>query len=309
MRNRAEVATGVGGALLAAAIVTMSLAQPVDARQGGRGAPQAPREPAPGLSGAGAGIGAGPYDLPAVDAAAATRGRTTWAAECITCHGTQARGTEQAPNLVRSLVILKDRNGTELGPFLKKGHPMQSGKASTSLTDDQIVDLTHFLRQRVNDGLRGSPIFAPGNILTGTAAAGQAYFNGPGQCTQCHSVTGNLAGIGGRYSPVDLQQRVVFPFAAGRGRGAPAPAPGAPNPRAITVTVTPATGPALSGTLVTMDDFFVTLRDAAGNMQTVRRGPTVKVVKTNPLQFHIDLLDKITDKQMHDVVAYLETVK
>lgn len=308
MRNATTVAASIGGVVLASAILTMALVQPVDA-QGGRGAQPPPREPAPGLSGAGAGIGAGPYDLPAVDAAAATRGRTTWAGECITCHGTQARGTEQAPNLVRSLVILKDRNGNELGAFLKKGHSMQSGKPSTSLTDDQIGDLMHFLRQRVNDGLRGSPIFQAGDVLTGTAAAGQTYFNGPGQCTQCHSVTGNLAGVGTRFAPIDLQQRIVFPFTAARGRGAAAPAPNAPNPRAVTVTVTPASGAALSGTLVTMDDFFVTLRDAGGTLRTMRRGPTVKVVKTNPMQFHVDLLDKITDKQIHDVVAYLETVK
>ena len=75
------------------------------------------------------------------------------------------------------------------------------------------------------------------------------------------------------------------------------------------MTVTPATGPAISGVLVQMDDFDVTLRDAAGTLRTIRRAPGVKVVKTNPFQFHIDLLDRITDKQMHDVVAYLESLK
>ena len=65
---------------------------------------------------------------------------------------------------MRSLVVLRDRYGSELGPFLKKGHP--AGTA-TALTDEQIVDLAHFLRQRVNDSLRGSPIFQAGNVLTG----------------------------------------------------------------------------------------------------------------------------------------------
>src|SRR3954471_22198262 len=77
--------------------------------------------------------GVGPADRPVVDPAAADRGRRVWASECITCHGTQARGTDTAPSLVRSLVILKDRYGSQLGPFLKKGHPTQSGTPSASL--------------------------------------------------------------------------------------------------------------------------------------------------------------------------------
>src|SRR3954468_7613150 len=77
--------------------------------------------------------GVGPADRPVVDPAAADRGRRVWASECITCHGTQARGTETAPSLVRSLVVLKDRYGSQLGPFLKKGHPTQSGAPSATL--------------------------------------------------------------------------------------------------------------------------------------------------------------------------------
>ena len=275
--------------------------------QGGAQQPPPP-VPAPGRAGGGAGIGAGPIDLPLVDRASADRGRSVYAAQCITCHGTQARGTDSGANLVRSEVVLRDRYGSLLGPFLKKGHPLQSGAPSAGLTEAQVGDLMHFLRERVNDGLRGSPMFQPGNILTGDAKAGAAYFNGEGQCTKCHSATGNLAGIGTRLTPVNIQQRFVFPM-AGRGGGARAGGAGAANSTATTVTVTPPSGPAISGVLVQMDDFDVTLRDAAGAVRTIRRVPGMQVVKTNPFQFHIDLLDRITDKQMHDVVAYLESLK
>ena len=80
-------------------------------------------------------------------------------------------------------------------------------------------------------------------------------------------------------------------------------------PSAITVTVTPPSGAAVSGVLVQMDDFNVSLRDASGDFQTFKRTPDLKVVKTDPLAAHIALLDTITDKNMHDVVAYLETLK
>src|SRR5687768_7134245 len=143
--------------------------------------------PPPGRGGGGMLAGAGPSDKPVVDAAAADRGRKVWASECIGCHGTQARGGDKGPNLVRSVLVLHDRYGSQLGPFLKKGHTLQSGTPSANLTDAQVQDLAHFLRQKVNDGLRGSPLFQVQNILTGDPKAGAAYFNGEGKCTTCHS--------------------------------------------------------------------------------------------------------------------------
>ena len=291
-------------AVLVAAGAIMTAAQapqgppPGGQRQGG---------PPPGRGGGGMLAGAGPSDKPVVDPAAADRGRKVWATECIDCHGTQARGGDKGPNLVRSVIVLRDRYGSQIGPFLKKGHTLQSGTPSASLTDAQIQDLAHFLRQKVNDGLRGSPLFQVQNVLTGDPKAGAAFFNGEGKCTTCHSPTGNLSGIGARLEPVDIQQRFLFPATGrgGRSRGAPA----GPSPTAVRVTVTPSGSAAVSGVLVQMDDFYVTLRAADGGIQTIRRGPGVKVEKTDPLAFHIQLLDRITDKNMHDVVAYLETLK
>jgi len=120
--------------------------------------------------------------------------------------------------------------------------------------------------------------------------------------------TGNLAGIGTRYTPVNIQQRFLFPPGPGRGGRGPA-APAGPSPTAVTVTVTPAGGPAVSGVLVQLDDFTVALRDASGAYRSFRRSPSLKVEKTIPLAAHIALLETITDKQIHDVVAYLETLK
>ena len=240
---------------------------------------------------------------PPVDAAAHDRGRALWAGHCIECHGTTARGAT-GPNIIRTKTVNFDRSsftpGSVLAPFLKKGHPTQSGKPSASFTDDEIVGLAHFLRQKVNDTMRSSPLFTVADILIGDRTAGEAYFNGAGGCATCHNATSNnLFGIRARVATtVDLQQRMLFPM---RGRGVD-------NPYAVTVTVTPSSGPVLSGTLVERSDFYVTLRQSDG---TIRAVPITgaKVVTTNPLQAHIDLLDRISDKQIHDVVAYLETLK
>lgn len=250
------------------------------------------------------GGGNGPLDRMTVDPAAADRGRPVWAAECITCHGPNARGGEDGPNILRSPLLIRNRNGDTLGPFLKAGHPTQSGRPSAGLTEAQVVDLSHFLRQRFADTFRSSPAFVPGNVLVGDRAAGAAFFNGAGNCAGCHSPTGNLAGIGTRYDPVTIQQRLIFPMVgAARGRGA------APPESAVRVTIGLPGAAKVSGDLVEMDDFFVTYRGTDGLRRTVRRTPGMTVDLQNRFAAHIALLDTITDKQMHDLVAYLETLK
>jgi cytochrome c oxidase cbb3-type subunit 3 len=204
-----------------------------------------------------------------------------------------------------------DTPGSVLGPFLKAGHKTQSGKSGASFTDDEVVALAHFLRKRVNDTMRGSEFFIAGDVLVGDAKAGEAYFNGAGGCATCHNAGArSLGGIRARFdTTVDLQQRMLFPGPGGRGRGRGAPAVGGPpDPNAVRVTVTPSSGVAISGVLVEQSDVYVTLRTPDGTLRVVPRAGA-KVVTTNPLQAHVDLLDRITDKQIHDVVAYLEILK
>ncbi len=265
---------------------------------------------------------------PAVDQEAHDRGRALWASHCIDCHGSQARGSETGPNIIRTKTVNFDRTaadaGSVLGPFLKAGHPTQGQKPSASFTDPEVVALAHFLRQRVNDTMRGSPLFTVGDVVIGDPTAGETYFNGEGGCATCHNATTrNLAGIATRIpEPVDLQQRMLFPGGGGRGRGrggrgaTPAGAPPATGPtaaavdrNAVTVTIAPASGPPLAGVLVEESDFYITLRDVDGTVRVVRRAPGMKVTKTNPLQAHIDLLDRVSDKHIHDLVAYLVKLK
>lgn len=269
-------------------------------RRGGRGAPGGPPRAAhPNL---------GPDDKQVVDAAAAARGGKTWAAECITCHGAYARGTNNGPNLIRSELVLHDRYGDRIGPFLKKGHPMQSGAASASLTAVQVSELSHFIHQRVYDTLRGSPIFQMHDILTGDSHAGAAYFNGAGGCAQCHSVTGDFKGIASKYDPPTLLGKFLNPRAGGRGgRGGRGPVN--PNVPQVTLTVTPPGGAAVTGVPLVYDDFDVSVRDASGEIHSWTRTPGIEIVKHDPYAAHDALLQKYTDKNMHDLLAYLVTLK
>jgi mono/diheme cytochrome c family protein len=229
---------------------------------------------------------AGPYQRQEVNAAAATRGRAVYTQHCINCHGALAKGTEEAPDLIRSALVLRDRLGNELGPALKRlaGH-------KRDLSNPQVVDLTHFKDQIEKTAKNRNPERPP-NVLTGNAPAGRVFFGA--KCAGCHSVTGDLAAIGRRFKDaVDLQQRVMFP----------------PRTKPIQVTVTiPGSAP-VTGDLVRIDDFDVALKTAAGEQKSWTRTRDLRVEVKDPLQPHRDLLDQYTDKDMHDVVRYLESIK
>ena len=282
-------------ALAAAAMVLGAQTPP------GRGAPAqgAGRGAARGISPG----GVGSDDKHVVDTAAADRGRKVWAAECINCHGTHARGTDRGADLIRSVLVLHDRYANEIGPFLKRGHPTQTTPAA-NLTQPQIEDVAQFVHFEVYQTMRSA--LDVQDVVTGDPKAGAAWFAGEGKCNTCHSPTGDLAGVGKKYSAVNLQQRFLFPQGGGRGgRGGR----GGASSTQITVTVTPDSGPGVSGVLVQIDDFNVSLRDSSGEYYSWKRTPSLKVVKHDPFIAHEALLDTIADKNIHDTVAYLETLK
>ena len=233
---------------------------------------------------------AGPYERQKIDEAAATRGRAVYAQHCINCHGSTAKGGERGPDLIRSAVVLRDRLGSGIGPAIAKSATHQS-----TLTREQIVDVSHFLHQRIESIASNRNPRVPIDVLTGDPEAGRDYFHGAGTCSTCHSTTGDLAGISTRITdPVALQQRWLFPTVRRGGT------------RQVDVV---ASGQTISGALVRFDDFSVSLRDATGNEQSFDRGPGVTVTVRDPLAAHHALLDRYTDADMHNMTTYLWTLK
>jgi cytochrome c oxidase cbb3-type subunit III len=236
---------------------------------------------------------------PDVDSAAADRGKRVYLQFCVNCHGTQAKGTDDGPDLIRSVAVLhdvlQDKAGSELALALKK---LANHKGD--LTQAQVRDLSQFLKQRVEDTVKNRNAQRPPNVLTGNAAAGKVYFEGEGKCGACHSPGRDLAGIAKRYDPLTLQQRLLFPRSGGRGT---------PPVLLTQVTVTPPSGPPVSGNLDRIDDFSVSLRDSAGEYHSWSRTATLRVELSDPYAAHNELLDQYTDADIHNLVAYLETLK
>ncbi len=232
------------------------------------------------------------------DAAAVARGGAVYASNCASCHGATAKGiTGKGTDLVRSLYVLEDEKGILLTPPIRDGRP-DKGMPKSNLTDAQILDVATWLRvQAYGAGHRTTYSFL--DVLTGDAKKGEEYFNGKGKCNTCHSAAGDLKGVGGKYSAQQLQGRWLSP-PAGRGGG-----------RAQkTVAVTLANGETVSGALDRIDDFAVSLHDGAGNSRTfVRNGDVPKVIVNDPLKVHVDMLKNYSDADMHNMTAYLVTLK
>lgn len=242
--------------------------------------------------------------LPPVDVI--ERGNGLYQVNCQACHGADLRGGDQGgPNLLRSDVVLNDVSGELIGQIVSGG---MNRMPAISLERDAIQAVAGYIHSIVATAERqGAPprVEYDLDILVGDAKSGRAYFEQ--ECASCHSVAGDLSGIGSRFrDPVDLQNTWV----AGRSRG-PFGAPSGNSGRAPTlVTVTLPDGEEVEGELIRHDDFFVSLHTADGRYRSfTRRGGAPDVRIDDPLWRHYELLAELTDEVMHDVTAYLETVE
>jgi len=239
---------------------------------------------------------------PNYDPVAVERGKTTFVGACGFCHGSNAKGGEKGPDLLRSVVVLDDENGNAIGPIILKGRP-DKGMPRFPLTPRQIADITAFLHNSIKNAIERDN-YKILDIVTGDPKAGAAYFNGTGHCNSCHSVAGDLKGIGAKYEPVTLQGKFLKPENLWT-EGTP---PHRVN--AISVAVTLPSGESFTGTPVNYDDFNVALRDANGAYHSfTRRNGVPRVEIHNRLQAHVELLSRYTDADIHNLTAYLVTLK
>lgn len=272
--------------------------------------PAAPAGAAPAARGGRAGRGAPAYPVrPPADPAAVARGKQIFSVNCSFCHGSDARGGEGGPNLIRSELVMGDKDGETIATVVQNGRP-DKGMPKFDLTLANISDIAAFIHSFPVGGR--AAILNTVDPLVGDAKAGEIYFNGPGKCSTCHSVTGDLAGIASKYPDVRTLQGSILAGYGGRGRGAAAAAatPGTPDPLAKTVTVTLPSGETVQGTLDRIDDFVVSLTEADGTHRSFsRNGDVPKVVVKNPLQPHLDMLRTLNDTDIHNLTAYLVTLK
>jgi len=282
--------------VFAAAGAAFFATAPAGAQNAGKAKQATKQEKAAAPKGGGGG-GAYPERPPAPPDVIA-RGKALFEKECGFCHGEDARGGDMGGNLIRSQIVLNDGSGERLAPILLRGEGVEGTlMPKFNYTTVQIADLAGFLHSfRVN----GYDISRkrPETIVVGNARDGQAFFQA--RCTSCHSATGDLKGVATRFADArTLQQRWLMP-AGGRGGG------GAP----VTVTVAPMNGPNVNGRLVRIDDFIVTLTLDDGSQRTFQRdGDVPRVEIHDPIQPHRELLRVYADKNIHDVTAYLVTLK
>lgn len=284
--------------------------------------PQTPPGAPPGPGGRGQGRGAtfpAQQRLPG-DPAVIARGKTLYEINCRACHGVDLRGGDiGGPNLLRSQLVLNDQHGELILPVVKNGrmNPGMPVMPPMPLPDDDVKAIAEYIHA-VAATMKGQGSPPAGaevalNILVGDAAAGRAYF--ASKCSSCHSPTGDLQGIATRVpEPIQLQNLWVSGGGGfgrgGRGRGGAGPEPGTPNRRQVMVTVTPPTGQKVEGRLDRIDDFIVVLTPADGIQRSfTRNGDVPKVEVRDPLEPHRKLLTVYTDKDIHDVTAYLVTLK
>lgn len=220
-------------------------------------------------------------------------GEAVYQQNCTFCHGRDAGGGETGPDLTRSELVAHDINGDKIGDVVRNGR-VEKGMPRFNLSDAEMAGLVAFIHEqkakaasRVG-GRRGVDVK---DLQTGSVEAGRQYFNGAGTCSQCHSATGDLADVASRYEGLKLMQRMLYP------RDSPAK-----------ITVTLPSGKTVSGMLAYHDEFTVGLHDASGWYQSWPVAQ-VKYKIDAPAEIHADLLAKYTDDDIHNLMAYLQTLR
>jgi cytochrome c oxidase cbb3-type subunit III len=229
-------------------------------------------------------------------AAAAERGRALFKQNCSACHAEDATGG-RGPDLIRSTLVRHDKNGELIGPVVTAGRVDKGMPAFSSLSDSQVADLVAFLQTQIvlfdlHTRYGPYPNDIPAERLaSGSAEAGKAYFYGPGGCSNCHSPTGDLAGIAKKYNPPDLEVRFLYPS-------------GTPS----TAVVLLPSGEKFEGAVLLNDGFYIAIQGKDGWYHSWPSS-AVKFEVHDPLAAHAALLEKYTDADMHNIFTYLETLK
>jgi len=247
---------------------------------------------------------------PQFDPATVQRGQELLVARCGFCHGSNARGGAGGSDLTRSAIVQEDENGKQLGEFLKVGRP-ERNMPKFELAGPEVSDLATFLHATIHQ-VSDRDLYQILDVVTGDAKAGEAFFEDGGGCSSCHSVGGDLKGVGAKYEPATLQGLMLLPRGA-HGGGPPRDRTFRPymERNAVKGTVTLPAGESTTGALVRLTDFDVTIYDPETRQMRswLRRDDVPKVVLMDPLQAHVDLLRRWTDRDMQNVTAYLAGLK
>ncbi len=212
---------------------------------------------------------------------------------CAFCHGRDAMGGETGPDLTQSKLVQADVNGDKISPVVREGR-IEKKMPAFNFSSQELLSLVAFIHARETAAAsqkgkrRGVEV---ADLQTGNVQAGKAYFNGAGGCSKCHSPGGDLSGIATRFQGLQLEERMLYP------RGAKSK-----------VMVTQANGQQIEGILAYQDEFVIGLHDSAG---TYHSWPTrkVKFKIDSPVEAHVDQFPKYTDDDIHNLMAYLQTLR
>jgi len=216
--------------------------------------------------------------------------------DCAFCHGRDAMGGETGPDLTRSKLVLSDTDGSKIAEVVRNGRLNTEKKMPPfHVSDAEMVSLVEFIRARVTaaaamkGGRRGVDV---ADLQTGNVELGKQYFNGAGGCSKCHSPTGDLAGVASRHQGLSLERRMLYPEGA-----------------KSKVTVTLASGETVTGTLAYLDEFTVGLRDSNNTYRSWFIDKVKKYVVDSPVEAHVEQFPKYTDADIHNLMAYIQTLK
>lgn len=222
--------------------------------------------------------------------AGADEGALLFRRNCASCHGSDGRGGERAPNIATQHDVVSATDA-QLKDVIGKGIPEAGMPSFDYLGNEKVVKLVARLRvlQGVGDASR-----AP---LPGDPVAGVTIFFGKASCSNCHMVRGrggflgeDLSGYAKGRTVDAIRKAIVDPASS-------------PDSGGRLTCIAMSDGTKYSGVVRAENNFTVVLQSEDGTYHSIDRD---RIAKTDSAALMPrDYGQTLTPKEVDDVVSFL----
>jgi putative heme-binding domain-containing protein len=217
-------------------------------------------------------------------------GRTTYNSACAGCHGLDGRGSDKAVNISESDKV-RHLSDAQLSDIISNGIPGTGMPAFHSLSAQQTRAVVSHLRS-----LQGK---TEAQTLPGNAIRGKEIFFGKGECSSCHTISGqggflgpDLSGYGASAPSKAIRDEIV------RSQRLP------PQGYRPAVLITSA-GDRLEGLIRNEDNFSVQFQTKEGSFHFFQKSELRSLDRLEGSLMPTNYGERLGPNELNDLVSYL----
>lgn len=227
------------------------------------------------------------------DSKASAAGQATFNSSCAGCHGLDGRGSDKAVNIAGNDKV-RHLSDAQVAGIISDGVPGTGMPAFHNLTEGQIRAVVRYLRS-----LQGRP---EARTVPGDAMRGKAIFFGKGECSTCHTISGqggflgpDLSAYGSSASVTAIRSEIVRPLRI-------------PPEGYRSAVLTTAEGDRLEGLIRNEDNFSIQLQTRDGSFHFFQKSELRKIEYVDASLMPTNYRERLNNEELNNLVSFLVSV-